>query len=593
MSLLSELRRRNVFRVAATYVIASWLIIQVVTSVSAPLNLPEWFDGAVIVLLAIGFPVAILLAWAFELTPEGIKISVSGETKSEAAQWRLTDAVLAVSLIAVAAIMAWSQFGPRGQSSNDALAVIPEKSIAVLPFADMSPEGDQEYFGDGIAEEIIDDLTSLSGLRVASRTSSFGYRGRQTNALEIGDELNVSTILEGSVRKSGDRLRITAQLINVQDGFHLWSKTFEREVSDIFAIQDEIAAEVTGALGISLDVGDVNAFRGAGTSSVEAYEAYLRAMRPGNSERKLFLQQAVQLDPEYGAALAALGLAIAATRWDRPPESSPKIHAEAFEILTRAIQLDPGSAYAHSLHATLNYGAFKWSQSERHFQRGLEIKRSGNLLSRYGHLHMRSGRSSSAISLYQASTLEHLYPQPVGSLNLNAYLALERFAEVEDFVANEIRSPVTRQRNVNFLLAVNRADRQKVKQALAESATIDVSIARNFASLLRDFDSTEAALESLRSLYADETAVWPSKYHDIALLAAFFGDPEFALEVFSVEVRLLTVRYGALWYPVMAEARRLPAFKTLLSEVNLVDYWREYGWPDHCRPLDKEDFECF
>ena len=200
MSFLTELRRRNVFRVAATYVVASWVIIQVVTSVSAPLNFPDWFDAAVIVLLVIGFPVAIVLAWAFELTPDGIKVTSSDATP-DASEWRILDTALVIALVAVAAAVIWTQLSPDIDRATSSAIVAADKSVAVLPFVDMSPTGDQAYFADGIAEELLNELTRLEGLRVASRSSSFALRDRAMDIRSFGELLDVTTVLEGSVRK--------------------------------------------------------------------------------------------------------------------------------------------------------------------------------------------------------------------------------------------------------------------------------------------------------------------------------------------------------------------------------------------------------
>jgi TolB-like protein len=231
-----------VFRVAATYVVASWLIIQVVSAVNTPLNLPEWFETVVVVLLAIGFPIALLFAWAFDLTPDGIKLTPPSDAAAKQAGGSKLDYILVGALIIVAAVTIWGQVpsAPVGDLSRSS-GVAQDQSIAVLPFVDMSPDGDQEYFGNGIAEELLNELTRLEGLRVAGRTSSFSYKQSNEDLQTIGEVLRVTSILEGSIRKDGANVRITAQLINVADGYHIWSETFDRELTDIFAIQEQIA----------------------------------------------------------------------------------------------------------------------------------------------------------------------------------------------------------------------------------------------------------------------------------------------------------------------------------------------------------------
>jgi TolB-like protein len=593
LSFLGELRRRNVFRVAATYVVASWLIIQVVSSVDAPLNLPDWFDTVVVIFLAIGFPIAILLAWAFEMTPDGIRAARPGSSGDNQLASNKLDYALIGALMIVAVTTSWNQFGlPIVRSDSSPASISNDKSIAVLPFADMSPDGDQEYFADGIAEELLNELTNLDGLRVAGRTSSFSFKGKDDDIRSIGEALNVSLILEGSVRKDGDRVRITAQVIDAASGYHHWSETYDRNLTDIFAIQDEIAAAIAGVLGVRLGVGDINSFDGAGTDSVEAYEAYLQAKQIPymQLDRIRPLERAVQLDPDYAAALAALGLTIASTMWISQPEEAPEILDRAIPILLRAVELRPDSAYAYSLLATANYARLDWIQSEEYHETALAISRNGTALSNYGNMLMRAGRSETAIQVYGDAATVEKYPAEISSNFLNAYLSLGRYAEVAD-IASQISNDALIE--FNYLIALNEKDPAAIKAAISAFPRNAVSVSVLDDPLLPIFDSPEEALVLLNSVYADTKIVWPSKYHDIALLAAYFGDPEFSLQVFSIEARLTTIRLGALWYPVMSEVRRLPEFKHLMSEINLLKYWRAYGWSSHCRPLGEDDFECF
>lgn len=593
MSFLSELRRRNVFRVAAMYVVASWLIIQVVSAVNEPLSLPSWFETVVIVSLAIGFPIAVLFAWAFELTPDGVRVTQTNTKNADRTNGRKLDYALIGALVVLAGATMWDRIGVATIDSIPTPMGIPQdKSIAVLPFADMSPNGDQEYFGDGIAEELLNELTSLDGLRVAGRTSSFSFKGRDDDIRAIGEALNVGLILEGSVRKDGDRIRITAQLINAADGYHHWSETYERSLADIFAIQDDIAATVAGMLGVRLGVGNVNSFKGAGTDSVEAYEAYLQAMEfpYRRLERIRLLERAVKLDSDYAAALAELGISIASTMWDAPPEEAPEILERAIPILLRAVELRPDSAYAYSLLATVNYARLAWNQSQEYYEKALAISRNGEALNNLGNMMMRSGRSEAAIRTYNEAVAADKYPTTSGSLSLNAYLSMERFAEAREISSN---LSADERPGENYRIALNEGESAAIRSAISALPRNDLANSKLRLPLLAIFESPEEALTHLKSVFDDESVVWPSKYHDIALLAAYFGDPKFSLEVFSIEARLTTIRLGALWYPVMSAVRQLPEFKVLVSEINLLDYWRVHGWSSHCRPLGEADFECF
>ena len=589
LSFLVELRRRNIFRVAATYLVATWLIVQVVSVIDAPLNLPDWFDTVVVVLLAIGFPIAIVFAWAFELTPDGIR-TTKPSSKDDSKPTNSLDYALIVALLVVAGAFLWDRFDTADSAVPAAAAPLPlDKSIAVLPFADLSPDGDQEYFGDGIAEELLNELTRLDGLIVAGRAASFAFKGRTPDIRTIGETLNVNLILSGSVRKDVNTIRVTAQLINAADGYQFWSQTYDRDLEDIFAIQDDIAASIAGVLGVTLGVGDVNSFSGAGTDSFEAYEAYLQAnaISIQSEERVRAFERAVALDPDYAAALSALGLSIASTMWQNPPERAPEILERANPYLRRAIEVSPDSAFAHSLRAAVTSN-FAWGESEYHTQQALAISRTGRYLHSYGNRLMRSGRSSFAIRMYSEADSANRDPRPVTNLRLNAYLALERYAEAREQAA-ELRD----RRSFDYLLALNERDDEAIEAAIAALPRTSPRVTEIGTPLLPIMESRDEAVALLRSVFAETDNMWPSKYHDIALLAAYFGEPEFALEVFSNELRFTTSRYGALWYPVMREVRQLPQFKQLMVDVNLLEYWREYGWPDHCRATGSDDFECF
>jgi TolB-like protein/tetratricopeptide (TPR) repeat protein len=468
-------------------------------------------------------------------------------------------------------------------------------SVAVLPFTDLSAAGNHSYFGDGLAEQLIDELTRLEGVRVASRTSSFRYRESRADARAVGDALDVTTILEGSVRRSGDMLRITAQLIDAGDGYHLWSDSFDRPMGDLLAVQDEIATAVAGVLGVSLGIRDANAFRGAGTSSIEAYEAYLRALRePAGGDRRRLLERALQFDPEYGAALASLGLLIAGSMWWHPVEEAPRLLAEAEPLIMRAVELDPDSAHAVALRAVTSYPSRLWEESEALFREAERIRPSGEILSHHANMLMRTGRSSKALSKYRAAASAATLPERhIGGLYLNALLALGRNAEIDRLVAEDRLLQGVNRRELAYLLALNRGETEALKRAFDQLAPAYPPFSERFAALRDAFDSPDRALALLRDLLQDDSRRWPSKYHDIALHAAFFGDADLALEAFAVEVRLTAIRYGALWYPVMADARRLPGFVNLMREVRLAPYWRRYGWPDHCESVDEKDFRCF
>lgn len=322
-NLLSELRRRNIFRVAGVYAVAGWLLAQMAAVLENSLNMPGWFDTVVVSLLLIGFPIAMILAWAFETTPDGIKRTeaVAGHESITQTTGRKLDYVLIGGLALVGILIVGDRIMPQTTinpstpniATPDAFS---GQSIAVLPFEDFSPDKDQTYFADGIAEELLNVLARVKGLRVASRTSAFSYKGREASIAEIGNALNVEHILEGSVRKAGNTLRITAQLIDTKTDVHLWSETYDRPLTaeNIFQIQDEISQAIVLELNGRLDLLPETSDRA--TQSTEALEAYLKGKEAYGSRNIADIEfgiteliRAVTLDPEFAVAHAKLARA--------------------------------------------------------------------------------------------------------------------------------------------------------------------------------------------------------------------------------------------------------------------------------------------
>ena len=349
---VAELKRRKVYRVAVVYAAVAFVIWQAAEIAFPALHLPEWTLTFVVVIALIGFPVALVLAWAFEITPEGVRRTEPARAEPAAA--------------------------PSSAAPADALDV-ERRSIAVLPFANMSDDPGNEYFSDGMTEEIINALTQLRDLRVAARTSAFAFKGKTPDIAEVGAKLKVATVLEGSVRKAGNRLRITAQLINVADGYHLWSERYDREMEDVFAIQDDIARAIADKLQVTLAAGVAERLVRPPTESLEAYDLYLKGRffvnQGGEGPRKglEYFQQALACDPEYALAHAGIAEAyvwLGGTGILRPQEALPKIR----EAATQALELDDTLAEAHLSLGRLSWThEFEWSSAEKHFLRALEL----------------------------------------------------------------------------------------------------------------------------------------------------------------------------------------------------------------------------
>ena len=467
------------------------------------------------------------------------------------------------------------------------------RSVAVLPFEDISPGGDQAYFAKGIADEVRLELQRLDGLRVAGRTSSIAYA--QEDSKTIGKTLDVDAIIEGSIRKEGTSIRITAQLTHAKDGFTIWSESYNRRLENIFEIQEEIAASVAGALGVRLGVGGVNAFRGAGTQNVEAYETYLKAQSKSHSvsgveEAIPLLERAIELDRNYAAAWSMLAVRVLTTTYDADVDKTPGVVQRAYEHASRGLQLDPESAVTQSAWALVRMNQHDWIGSGQGHARAIELLADRPTLEKYAFMLMRAGRMDDAHEQFlNAVALEPLDGRPHGQI-WHPHLAQGRIAEAKEIVSQHHGMEKVWD---NLVIAFNEKDPEALKAAIQAMPGTGLSYIHLYGPILSEFDSPERVLSILQELYRDESLQWPRKLDDIALAAAYFGDPQFALKVKSEEVRKSSVRLHKIWYPVMSDVRQLPEFKDLVTELNLVRYWREYGWADYCRPLGDEDFECF
>ena len=310
--IIQELRHRNVFRVGIAYVIAGWLLAQVVDLAADAFKAPDWIMQMLIIVLLIGLPIALFLAWAYELTPEGVKKAedVPLDAPKDPRSGQALNRVTTIALIAAVAWIGWDALQERAGETTAPVAAVIDRSIAVLPFADFSPDADQSWFADGLTEEILNSLARTADLHVASRTSSFAYKGSGESIPDIAKALNVAHILEGSVRRAGDQLRVTAQLIRAADDKHLWSETFDGSIANSLTIQEEIAIQIAKALQTAMDPAELAKMMSSGTSSVEAWELYLQALALQNEafervdstkqlEAAAVFDQAVAIDPDF------------------------------------------------------------------------------------------------------------------------------------------------------------------------------------------------------------------------------------------------------------------------------------------------------
>ncbi|MBL4617877.1 MAG: hypothetical protein JKY46_09280, partial [Robiginitomaculum sp.] len=417
--LFTELRRRNIFRIAGVYAVTGWILMQVVSVMTPALNLPDWVDSFFAVVLMIGFPIAMLLAWAFEMTPEGVKRAENvkdGESITDKTGRKL-DYTIVGGLVVVGALVVWqttqtpnsAPVQTQAEISTPNIAVqtqTDEKpSIAVMPFEDFSAAKDQEYFASGISEELLNVLSRIEGLKVSSRTSSFAFKEREASTGEIAEALGVKHILEGSIRKSGTTLRITAQLIDTANDEHMWSQTYDRPLTadNIFAIQDEIAAAIVAELKGRLSIGEVEVTDR--TASLEAYELYLRARQQMNKRLPDALRaaeagykQVIALDPEFAPAFSGLAdtYMLMEGYTDMQEDESNRLAKPNVE---RALQLAPNSAESLTTAAM-------FATDERRFDQAVALaNRAIAVNSNYADAYLRKARALRFLSRYEESMI--------------------------------------------------------------------------------------------------------------------------------------------------------------------------------------------
>ncbi len=363
-----ELKRRKVVRVAVAYLVVGWVLIQIADATLGPLHLPDWADTMVVWLVALGFPITLVLAWVLDVTPSGVKVTEPDEKVK--------------------------------RNKTDAGA-----SIAVLPFVNMSGDSDNEYFSDGMSEELLNLLARLQYLRVCSRTSSFALKGTTQDMPSIGDRLGVRYVLEGSVRRVGDKVRITAQLINAAEDCHLWSETYDRELQDIFAVQDEIAGKIFASLEVTLTPDDKRAIQST-THDVDALDCYLRGRdlyhrtEPGHLERsREKFEEAIRIDPNYALAWAGLTYVFVDTYWYRDKRAIWK--ERAYEASIKAVELAPHLAESHGARGLALRVDDQFELAEAEFKKAIEINpRLFEPIHFYAQLARSMGQFGKAAELY-------------------------------------------------------------------------------------------------------------------------------------------------------------------------------------------------
>ncbi len=597
MALMAELKRRRVFRVAAMYGFAAWIITEVSATVFPALFVPDWAITFVVVLLIIGFPIAMFLAWVFDIGPGGI-VRTAAEADSqgvvESGPGRVAYTVLLIAGTALLTLALY-HFGLKGY---DWLADDRSNSIAVLPFENISNDPGNDYFSDGISEELLNLLAKIPNLQVAARTSSFAYRGAKVDAREVGRNLGVNTVLEGSVRWSGDdRIRITAQLIDVSNGFHLWSETYDRELKDIFEVQDDISRKIVDALKIQF-VGERQPALAAmlnapPTGDLQCYQYYLEARHTWRQrgERSLtdsieLFQKALALDPSYARAASGLAAAYVVLPGysELTEEEGNKLAQEA---VYKALALDATLAEAHAVLALINVNGMKWSDAESDFFNAISLDPDEATTHHwYSYLLMRTGRLPKALE--QALEAYRLEPN---SPIINSHLAGVYMAMADNEKALFYSDEAERlglATNVDVLprvlIHVRRGELDEAQRLYASTFSVQGDQAPDeFQRLTIQAIADPAVAEELLQMVDQAGDQVPLR--EQFRMYVYFGGPARALVVARriVETDPMQLDLAMIWSPESAALRAQPGFPEILESIGLVDYWQHYGWSEMCQ----------
>jgi TolB-like protein/Flp pilus assembly protein TadD len=596
MAFFAELKRRRVGKVAVAYGAVAWGITEGASVVLPALFVPAWAMTAIVIFLLVGFPIAMVLAWVFDVSPEGIQRTEPLPYEAPRTQLKLRAAYGLAVLVAMAGLgyLLYERGVGRAHAGE------PHSSIAVMPFTNLSGDPSKDYFSDGMSEELLNLLARVPGLQVAARTSAFAYKGRNVDIREIGKELGVETVLEGSVRQAGDKVRITAQLIDAETGFHLWSETYDGELKDIFAVQDEIARAIVDRLKIQLapDEQQLAQRDKAPTQNVEAYEQYLqgRAIWKRRGEQNIrsaieLYQAAVARDPAFARAYAALASAYVVMPGYTKEKGDEEVYFQMAEQAARqALALDPKIGEAHAVLAQVNSDRGNLLDAESGFFFAISLEPNEPTPHQwYSILLQKVGRLDAALE--QARRAYELDPSsPIIALNLaNAYLIRGEDDPALRFgrLAQELGLGQRGSDGIEATVAQRRGDWDKVRQLLrSEPELPDVlrPLVDGYVDALADPTKRP---QVVRELQAIDPKVKPQG----ELLMAYFelGRPDLAFKAMNESLdrdRLAWLHSWDMmhaWAPETAALRKDPRFGRVAERIGFVDYWKQYGYPDGCR----------
>ncbi|NNL96214.1 MAG: hypothetical protein HKO64_11380, partial [Xanthomonadales bacterium] len=582
---------------------------------------PAWVIQALMLVVGLGFIAALVIAWAYEMTPDGIKkesevdrsVSIAPQTGQK------LDRIVIGFLVIAVLVLLYRQSGDSPETGSDPVSdseysaavnaetqildptPVDRKSIAVLPFVNMSSDPEQEYFSDGITEEILNRLAKIPDLQVAARTSVFSFKGQNLDVREVANMLGVSTMLEGSVRRDGEMVRITAQLIRASDGFHLWSESYDREIDSIFAVQDEISQQIAEALQVSLGISGGAA--NTNTTDPEVYDLYLRGRalhRQRGAENLLkaltLFKSALEIDPEFAPAWAGLSHSLnVVTSYASQDEISElgDVDNQSLQAAQKALELDPNLASALHAMANNHLARFQWSEAETYYDQALaQDPESTDIMEDYGHFLLYSWRTEEARQVADRM------------ISLDPYVPVFRFMAMR--VYHTLSNIQRWGEHVEAASAISdelfNVQRQKLLYLLSIE---DFESAREFAALMNLKDwTTPEAMQSMVDWVANPSTE-PTAVQMQAL--AFFQVGYLVAGQYSMWLDEVLNTQDDSWENVLvflsylssyAEEEQFmrlhadPRSKAWLQRSGLPVYWRESGWPPRCRPLGADDFVC-
>lgn len=606
-SFLAELKRRNVIKVGTAYLVLVWIIIQITSEAVPALHLPEWVNSLVFYFGIIGFPFAIFFAWAFELTPDGLKREQEvqpADSISYQIGSKLIFIIIGLLVIAASYFIWESQINNISEttvnptSNNTSPRIQKEElaSLAVLAFADLSPLNDQGYFADGISEEILNVLVKVTNLDIASRTSSFQFKNKELGIPQIAKQLGVHYLVQGSVRKAGTQIKVTAQLIDAIEDRYLWSDTYDMplNIENVFAIQEEIAISVVDALNKVLVITDNKSVTvGKSTNNLNAYELFLEARqlyqeRTELDRAKILLAQAIRLDPKFAKAIeiqAAVQSLLVYFGYSK--KSIEESQAIALQLAKRAISIDPDSATAIALQAriqhesNLNKGTqFDIAMFLKTYDRSLSIdSRNISALNWRGLMLLLVGNFSESLSDFEKC--KKIEPNNLPCINnrIRLLAILGNDTAALDAYKDAISNGINIVPYSNFALLA----RQKKETAFKVAANHPKLLAgwRRHNELYLAYQNPSADHSEL----ASEILEFPSKIDS--------NDP-LTKQMLLSPISPNDVRPDQLtmWDPSLNYYRKTDDFKNYIRETGVFSYWQKHGFPDLCHPVGIDDFIC-